>query len=395
MRIAAIVPGCPEPADRGTYKRYRALIDHCSRCGSVDLVTLVDQDLAIGAVEKVASRVNRLHAPRVQFQPWKPLWKQALDPLAPNVRHWFDPDLIPGIRDFFAGEQYDLVVAGDLVSIPYVQAAGLDTVPIWIDRARVDIGFQRQRDAMAGLHGLRAFAAGLRRSLTTRYERKVASWVTGTVVCAPSDAQVLHDDVLADMPIEIIANGIERAAFPDLGALTDEPVVMIPGAMDYVPNVQGALWFLNEAWPLIRDRYPTAVCNLVGRDPVPEIQAWHGREGVCVTGSVPSMLPWYQAARCVAAPIHIGGGTRLKVVECWSVGRPLVGTSVAVDGLNARHGENCLLADSPDSFANAVSEVLQNDLGAQALRRAALQTACNYDWSTVFQPLAQRWLKVS
>ena len=395
MRIAAIIPGCPEPADRGTYKRYRALIDHCSRCGTVDLVTLVDQDLAPGAVEKAASRVNRLHAPRVSFQPWKPLWKQVFDPFAPNVRHWYDPALVAGIRDFFQNNTYDMVVAGDLVSIPYVEAAGLDHLPIWIDRARVDIGFQRQRDAVAGLRGPRAWSAALRRMLTARYERKVAAQVAGTVVCAPSDASVLHTDIDVDMPIEVIANGIDREAFPDLGPLSDEHMVMIPGAMDYLPNVQGAPWFLEEVWPEVRARYPTAQCALVGRDPVPDIQAWNGRDGVQVTGSVPSMLPWYKRARCVAAPIHIGGGTRLKVVECWSVGRPLIGTTIAVDGLDANHGANCLIADDPDAFANAIADVLQNDRGAEALRSASLQTACKYDWSTVFKPLAQRWLKAS
>ena len=256
-------------------------------------------------MEKVAARVNRLHAPRVSFQKWKPLWKQVLDPYAPNVRHWFDPDLVPGIREFFQPHTYDMVVAGDLVSIPYVQQAGLDHLPIWIDRARVDIGFQRQRDAIAGLKGPRALSAAVRRLLTARYERKVAAQVAGTVVCAPSDAEVLHSDIDGEMPIEVIANGIDRDAFPDQGPISTEQMVMIPGAMDYVPNVQGALWFLEEVWPAVRARHPQAQCALVGRDPLPEIRAWDGRDGVVVTGSVPSMLPWYQRARCVAAPIHI------------------------------------------------------------------------------------------
>ena len=66
------------------------------------------------------------------------------------------------------------------------------------------------------------------------------------------------------------------------------------------------------------------------------------------------MLPWYQQAQTVIAPIRIGCGTRLKVVEAWSVGRPLVATTMAVDGLDARHQFNCLLADDPQSFAKSV-----------------------------------------
>ena len=70
------------------------------------------------------------------------------------------------------------------------------------------------------------------------------------------------------MPVQVVANGIERDEFPNLGALSDKPVVMIPGAMDYQANVKGVLFWLKEVWPLVRAARPDAECHLVGRDPV-------------------------------------------------------------------------------------------------------------------------------
>ena len=70
-----------------------------------------------------------------------------IDRMPPNVRHWFDPAVADQVQAFFAGRDYDLVFLGDLVSVPYAEQAGLDLTHSWIDRARVDIAFQTQRDA--------------------------------------------------------------------------------------------------------------------------------------------------------------------------------------------------------------------------------------------------------
>src|SRR5690606_15734023 len=114
-------------------------------------------------------------------------------------------------------------------------------------------------------------------------------------------------------------------------------------------------------------------------DPVDAIQELDGRRDITVTGAVDSVLPYYRGARVVCAPIRIGGGTRLKVVESWSVGRPLVATRTAVDGLDAVDGDNCLLADTPADFAAAVCTALRPDLGI-GLRQGALRSAGPYAW---------------
>ena len=157
---------------------------------------------------------------------------------------------------------------------------------------------------------------------------------------------------------------------------------MIPGAMDYLPNVEGALWFHQEVWPLVQQAVPAAQLHLVGRDPVPEICALAADPSIVVSGRVPSMLPWYRQSRVVCAPIRIGGGSRLKVVEAWSVGRPLVATHMAVDGLAARHGVNALLSDDPQTMADHLVASLTTSAG-ENLRQASLNTAPSYYWQAI------------
>jgi glycosyltransferase involved in cell wall biosynthesis len=391
MRIAAIIPGLPEPADRGTYKRYAAVVAMLCRLGTVDCCTLVDQDLAPGAEAIFRARVARLHAPRVAFQPWKGLLGQWRDPLAPNVRHWFDPAIVEGIRAFFAGHDYDVVLLGDLVSIPYAEAVGLDRFPCWLDRARVDIEFQRQSAGHRAMGFSDRVKDALRRRLTARYERHASAFAAGEIVCAPSDRAALLGCVGAGgCPIRVVANGIEGDLFPDQGEPVAEPAFMVAGAMDYQPNAEGLLWFVHGAWPLIRARVPAATLAVVGRDPLPALRALDGKDGIRVTGAVPSMLPEYARARVVVAPIRIGGGTRLKVVECWSVGRALVGTTIAVDGLDAVHDRNCLIGDTPAALAEACCAALAAPANAR-LRAGALATAAKYSWDAVWRDLEAEW----
>jgi glycosyltransferase involved in cell wall biosynthesis len=287
-----------------------------------------------------------------------------------------------------------VVLLGDLVSIPYAQAAGLDRFPCWLDRARVDVEFQRQ---MAGHrhHGVtERVKDAVRRRVTARYERFASRFAAGEIVCAPSDRAALLGCVgSGGCPIQVVANGIERDQFPDQGEPPAEPALMVAGAMDYQPNAEGVQWFVAGCWAAVRRAVPTATLAIVGRDPLPMIRAMDGRDGIRVTGAVPSMLPEYARARAVVAPIRIGGGTRLKVVECWSVGRALVGTTIAVDGLDARHGVNCLIADAPADLAAACIAALAPAANA-TLRAGALATAADYAWESVWRPLEAEWRRL-
>ncbi len=387
MRIAAIIPGLPEPADRGTYLRYRAVMNLLRGLGQVDCCALVDRPLADGAQQRFAEGLHRLLAPTVVFQPWRPLWRQVVDPLAPNVRHWFDPAVATQTAAFFAGHTYDMVVLGDLVSLPYARAAGLLRFPCWMDRARVDWEFQRQNDERAGQRGL---AVGLRRRLTLRAERWAARVCAGQVVCADSDRAVLTRLHGADINVRVVANGVDPADMPDQGEPPAAPVVMVAGTMDYQPNVEGVRWFVAEAWPRIRAACVAAELHLVGRDPVPVITALHGNNGITVTGAVPAMGPRYRAARVVVAPIRVGGGSRLKVAECWAAGRALVATTMAMDGQPCVPDVDHLRADEPESLAAAVLAALVPERNAQ-LRAGSRAAALGCHWDARFAPLAAEW----
>src|SRR5207248_11431233 len=97
--------------------------------------------------------------------------------------------------------------------------------------------------------------------------------------------------------------------------------------------------------------------------------------GVMALGHVPDIRPALSEALCCVVPIRIGGGTRLKILDAWAMGKAVVSTSIGCEGLDAIDGENILIRNTPDAFADAVLQVLSNDALRAGLDRNARETA--------------------
>jgi glycosyltransferase involved in cell wall biosynthesis len=129
------------------------------------------------------------------------------------------------------------------------------------------------------------------------------------------------------------------------------------GLMKYRPNVDAAIFFVDEILPRILVRRPTATFYIVGGDAPPAVTRLASRN-VVVTGTVDDVRPYVQKAAVVVVPLRMGSGTRLKVLEGLSMGKPMVSTSLGCEGIDLVHREHLLIADEPRSFASAVLELM-------------------------------------
>jgi len=229
-----------------------------------------------------------------------------------------------------------------------------------------------------------------------RYERWFVNQCDMHVVVSARDRDALVHRYGATVPVVVIENGVPLEHFSAVdaqGAPTARFRVLFSGAMDYHANVEGARRFAEEVWPRVRAAVPSAVFTIMGRNPVPAVQALAGMPGVEVTGTVTDVRPYYRESLVAVVPLYVGGGTRIKILEAMAARVPVVATSLGAEGLAAAPGEHYRLADSPQEMGEAVIGVLQKPEEAARLASAAREfVARRHDWSVLADELAANLL---
>lgn len=185
-------------------------------------------------------------------------------------------------------------------------------------------------------------------------------------------------------PVLTIGNGVDVAYFgggAGDGAPADAGDVAFVGAMDYRPNIDAAIWFLDHVWPAVRAARPGARFSIVGARPARRLKVRAGAHGVCVTGRVADVRPYLHSAKAVVAPLMIARGVQNKVLEAMAAGRPIVATSAANIGIEAAPGSEILIANEAVGFAAAVIGLLERPQEAAALGAAARTRAIrDFGW---------------
>lgn len=167
----------------------------------------------------------------------------------------------------------------------------------------------------------------------------------------------------------------------------EAPVVAFVALLGWTPNVDAAVYLTREVWPLVRSAVAGAHLLLVGRDPAPSVRALAAPD-VEVTGTVADVRPHLARARVAVAPLRAGSGSRLKVLEALDAGRPVVGTSKGLEGLEDLVGRGAVVADGAAALAGEIARLLNDRASAEALgRRGHDAVASDYSWDQVLSPL--------
>jgi glycosyltransferase involved in cell wall biosynthesis len=215
-----------------------------------------------------------------------------------------------------------------------------------------------------------------------RIERRAARECQA--VCAVSDTEAAHFRGLGASAVHTVPNGVDCAAFADLPTGRDgPPVVMFLGTMSWGPNAAAARFLAREVLPVLRSRAPGVVLSIVGREPPADLLALAGTPGIEVAGGVPDVKPYLLRASVLAVPLDAGGGTRLKSLEAFAAGLPVVSTAIGAEGIAAEPGTHFALAERP-AFADAILALLADRGGALRMAERARELARDvYDWSRI------------
>jgi glycosyltransferase involved in cell wall biosynthesis len=211
------------------------------------------------------------------------------------------------------------------------------------------------------------------------------------VVVTSERERVLLQRLLPDTTIRVVPNGVDLCAYRSSGPEAEVAGrVVFTAALDYYPNIQAALFFARHCWPRIRQAEPAATWQIVGRNPPAEVRRLARLPGISVTGSVAATQPYLAAGAVAVAPMLIGGGTRLKILDALAMRKAVVSTSLGCEGLDVVPDTHLLIADAPEALARAVVGLLRD-----SRRRATLGDAGRtlveerYSWDSCGARLVQ------
>jgi len=221
------------------------------------------------------------------------------------------------------------------------------------------------------------------------YERRACLAADRVVAVSQADATALRR-LKSDLSPAVVPNGVDMAFYTALPPTLDAQQALGPhdlaftGKMDFRPNVDAVLWFVQEVLPLIRRSSPDTRFWVVGQNPHPRLASLGDHPGVVITGRVEDVRPYIAAAGVYVVPLRIGGGTRLKVLEAMAMGKAIVSTQLGCEGFDLVPDQELAIADAPAEFASAVLALLGNPNRRERLGRAARRFAgSRYDWSVI------------
>jgi glycosyltransferase involved in cell wall biosynthesis len=296
----------------------------------------------------------------------------------------------PFSRAIFSSLTHDppaVIVAHKLHVMEFIDGLVPEDIPVLFDLDDVEhVAFERNTRYIANARErlvARAMVPVIRRAVG-----RATRAATHTFVCSPHDKKLLDDTfALAPQKVVVIPNSSharERQALPA------DSMLLFVGTFDWPPNAQAVEFFVRSCWPQIKAAVPGARFLAVGSHPEVVPEGIRSAAGVEFTGFVPDIEVVYGRARIVVCPVLSGGGTRVKLVEAATFGKPIVSTHLGAEGLDFEDGRHALLRSNESSFADACIALLMDDARCEQLAVSAHEYArSRFDRNLMIEKIVQ------
>jgi sugar transferase (PEP-CTERM/EpsH1 system associated) len=391
-----LVHRVPFPPNRGdrirSYHFLRFLSERCD----VSLATLADEPVP----SATRRELDRLCV-QVAIEPvGRSRWLRAAASLARGRSAteglFASPTLRRTVRRWATERRFDAALVFCSSMVQYLDGPELANVPAVIDL--VDVDSQKWFDYAGKTSGLKRRLFELEGRRLRRLECSLPARAQAIMLVSEAEADLYRSFCPNDRTVAI-PNGVDLDYFRPQSAgpspwrslsPEDRCHLVFVGALDYRANIDAVAWFAAEVWPLVRQRLPQLTLALVGRSPSPAVRRLADLPGIRVFADVPDVRPYVAAADLVIAPLRIARGIQNKVLEAMAMGKAVLTSPAALEGLTAQPGRHVVVADEPRRWAAAIDELLQDEELALSLGMSARRFAQrNHAWEATLAPLAR------
>lgn len=397
MEIVYVAGVFPYPPNSGHRIRNYNLIKRLGTKHHLHLRLLVDAEPTEEELQGLAPYVTSLRyyvqpAYKALSRPFEALsyWLRGIPP---ELRFFYDRRMMNDLVNLFEKQKIDLLQIEDPAMAMYVNA-----VPVDANVKKVltfhDINFRKyERIAHLETSKKRKLRLKFHSRMMKKWEPEIAGRFDLCVTMSENDQELLRE-MNPGIHAIVVSNGVDTEEFDVLEENRSRLMyhLLFVGNMDYRPNIDAVTYFVKKVMPLLDQTLPNYVFWIVGINPRDEVLALKN-EKIQVTGRVPDVKPYYENAQVVVVPLFAGGGTRLKILEALALGRPVVSTTIGAEGLDLTAGEHFFLADTPETFCDAIKILIKDPAFRQRMESQGRQRVVErYDWTPIMEMLEREYL---
>jgi glycosyltransferase involved in cell wall biosynthesis len=294
------------------------------------------------------------------------------------------------IREILESERFDLILA-NFAFLAYLVPADLARhTPMVLDEHESEGLLYRQYLRQGGL-AQRAFAL-LNLGKLFWYQKAFSSRIVAMLSASDREADFARTFLPHRVKLWTVPNGVDTNFFtPSAAENQDRPCIVFCAGFAVYRSCEAALWFTRQVFPLIKKAIPDAELWLVGSSPPAEVRQLAEFADVHVTGTVEDVRPFYARATVAVTPYRYATGVMLKLFEAMASGVPLVSTTIGCQGIDVRNGQHLLVADTANTFADRVIELLRNPGQRRAMAACARHLIeREYSWKKIVGDLEPR-----
>lgn len=396
MKILFLTLIVPYPPDAGPRIKTWHVLRFLSEKGySITLLTFVrkEEEKYLPYLHQVCERVFAIPIQRSKIRDVLALTKSLLGGLPFLIERDSRPAMTKTAKELLQQELFDVIHIDQVNMAQFI----LDNNGYHSSSKTI---FDAHNATWLILERMRTTAPALLKPIITleakklrNYENQLVQKVDHVLTVTENDRQLLienPDDENLKSKFHVIPIAVNTHELRTMVRKEGSNQILTIGSLNYPPNADGIRWFLRDIFPEIKRQKPEAALTIIGKNPPKDFFTLASPFGdtIQITGYVEDLTPYLENSALMVVPVLAGGGMRVRILEAFSRGIPVVTTSIGLEGIDAENGRDVIVEDDPIEFANAVVALLENPAEQRRLASNARDLVTTlYDWKAVLQEL--------
>ena len=303
-----------------------------------------------------------------------------------NIERFYSQQFDELIKKTLQQNQFDIVILESLYVTKYISIIRENTTAKVIYRAH-NIESEIWENNAKQEKGIKSSYLNLLAKKLKRFEKKIINQFDGIAAITKNDQQKFLK-MGCKIPVEVFPFGIDIKKYIKSNSQTPISIFHL-GSMDWKPNEMGIKWFLDNIWSSIANQFPAVKLNLAGKN-MPKWLLNYQQSNVVIHGEIVNAIDFMNQHTIMVVPLFVGSGMRIKIIEGMALGKVVIATTLATEGITYQTNEQLIIADSAQEFIKSITLCLTNEQLRKKIEiNANKMVTTNYDNKVIVNNLVQ------